>query len=141
MFFASLQGAVLETALAGQEAERLGQVVTVCGKCHGAGGVSNDPNIPSLAGQDRAYLENQLKEFRKKPVKELEQFQLHLRDSHVMDVQASRFNANDMAAISRHYSKMRCPTKHQVSIETSLSRCGECHGDDGLIPNCINNNP
>ena len=31
-----------------------------CAACHGAGGQSVLPNIPSLAGQPRVFLENQL---------------------------------------------------------------------------------
>jgi cytochrome c553 len=43
-------------------AERL--AVTVCGSCHGARGVSEQPKFPNLAGQSADYLAAQLKAFR-----------------------------------------------------------------------------
>jgi cytochrome c553 len=38
--------------------------VNVCGTCHGAEGRGENPRIPRLAGQQRAYIEIQLKAFR-----------------------------------------------------------------------------
>ena len=36
----------------------------VCGSCHGPQGRGDNPRIPRLAGQQRAYIEVQLKAFR-----------------------------------------------------------------------------
>lgn len=36
----------------------------VCGKCHGANGISHDPLTPSLAGQESVYLVNAIKAYR-----------------------------------------------------------------------------
>jgi len=38
--------------------------VAVCASCHGAEGRGDDPRVPRLAGQQRVYLEAQLKAFR-----------------------------------------------------------------------------
>lgn len=35
-----------------------------CGECHGLTGISPVPRFPHLAGQDRAYIEKQLRDFR-----------------------------------------------------------------------------
>ncbi len=40
------------------------QRAAMCFNCHGAGGNSQNPNVPSLAGQKPAYLANQLRAFR-----------------------------------------------------------------------------
>lgn len=40
------------------------KVTTVCAACHGANGVSVADNIPNLAAQRAAYIENQLKAFK-----------------------------------------------------------------------------
>ncbi len=45
-----------------QAAVKLAQ--DVCGSCHGAQGRGDNPRIPRLAGQQRAYIEVQLKAFR-----------------------------------------------------------------------------
>jgi cytochrome c553 len=36
----------------------------VCGQCHGAGGISHDPMVPNLAGQEPVYLVNAIKAYR-----------------------------------------------------------------------------
>ncbi|WP_109121329.1 cytochrome c4 [Azospirillum sp. TSO22-1] len=36
----------------------------MCGECHGLDGLSAVPRFPRLAGQDRAYIEKQLRDFR-----------------------------------------------------------------------------
>jgi len=38
--------------------------IGVCASCHGPEGRSTDPQVPRLAGQQRAYIEAQLKSFR-----------------------------------------------------------------------------
>lgn len=35
-----------------------------CARCHGVDGISNNPGIPHLAGQQKDYLVKQLKDFR-----------------------------------------------------------------------------
>lgn len=35
-----------------------------CAGCHGSAGISNNPAWPNLAGQQKAYLEKQLRDFR-----------------------------------------------------------------------------
>ncbi len=122
------------------ETARMQQVIVACGECHGMDGISEDPTIPNLAGQDSLYMETQLMEFRNKPAQKLEPYQLYIRDSHIMDKQSDRFDMDDLAFISRHFSDMRCADDKRVAVEAQTSRCGECHGNNGFslkpgIPN------
>jgi len=124
---------IAQTAASGAvETERLGEIVGACGECHGDNGISKGLVIPNLAGQDRTYLENQIEEFRHKPRKELEQFQLKIRDSHTMDNQSTRFDADELAAITGYFSDLRCPEEDRAPVQTTSIRCGECHGNDGI---------
>lgn len=109
-----------------------GELVDVCSECHGIEGISTDSTIPNLAGQDRLYLENQIAEFRYKPSKGLEAFQLHIRNSHIMDGQSNRFDADELAAITDYFSDMRCSNEGRAPVETVSVQCGECHGNDGV---------
>lgn len=55
---------VMQDAVATQAAIRAGKKVTLfCGNCHGEGGNSNKPDIPNLAGQNAAYLLEQMNKF------------------------------------------------------------------------------
>lgn len=40
-----------------------GKVAMFCANCHGEGGNSNKPDVPNLAGQNHAYLLEQIKKF------------------------------------------------------------------------------
>jgi len=112
--------------------ERLKEIAVVCAQCHGVDGIGVAPNIPNLAGQVSLYMENQLEQFRHKPARELERYQLHIRDSHIMDSQSARFDAGELAALSRYFSDMRCAADDRPVVATASIRCGECHGDDGI---------
>ncbi len=57
-------GAVMHDASATQAAIKAGKKVTLfCANCHGEGGNSNKPDIPNLAGQNPAYLLEQVSKF------------------------------------------------------------------------------
>jgi len=114
------------------EPERLKEIAAACAQCHGVDGISVAPDIPNLAGQVSLYMENQLEQFRHKPSQGLERYQLHIRDSHIMDAQSDRFDAGELAALSRYFSKMRCAADDRPAVATVSTRCGECHGDDGI---------
>lgn len=51
------------TAIAGDVAAGK-QRAASCAGCHGAAGISNNPAWPNLAGQQKIYLEKQLRDFR-----------------------------------------------------------------------------
>ncbi|MDP1898148.1 MAG: c-type cytochrome, partial [Sulfurimicrobium sp.] len=57
-------GSVMRDASATQVAIKAGKKVTLfCANCHGEGGNSNKPEIPNLAGQNPAYLLEQVLKF------------------------------------------------------------------------------
>lgn len=57
-------GAVMQDATATQAAIKAGRKVTLfCANCHGEGGNSSNPDVPNLAGQNTAYLLEQVKKF------------------------------------------------------------------------------
>ncbi|PWB57605.1 MAG: cytochrome C [Nitrosomonadales bacterium] len=57
-------GAVMQDAAAMQAAIKAGRkVTTFCANCHGEGGNSGKPDVPNLAGQNTAYLLEQVKKF------------------------------------------------------------------------------
>ena len=54
-------------AMAGEDISQAAQTASdVCSKCHGPGGASTSPLFPRLAGQQAAYIEQELKLFRDK---------------------------------------------------------------------------
>ncbi len=66
-----IAGLAVAVLLAGTPLARADTLVTngeapweMCGECHGLTGVSAVPRFPHLAGQDRAYIEKQLRDFR-----------------------------------------------------------------------------
>lgn len=56
VFFATLASA--------SDAEKGRELARQCSVCHGKQGVSNDPEVPIIAGQHAFYLEKSLKDYR-----------------------------------------------------------------------------
>ena len=52
-----------DAAMLQKSVERGGKLVQVCANCHGANGNSNAPETPNLAGQNAAYLQEQMRRF------------------------------------------------------------------------------
>jgi cytochrome c553 len=65
-----------------------------CAACHGPAGNSPNPNFPKLAGQDRAYLSQQLREYK-----------TGARPSEVMAGIAARLSDREMADVASFYSR------------------------------------
>lgn len=55
-----LLGCLLAGSASAQDVQEL---VSECEACHGPGGVSSEPDVPSLAGKSRAYLREVLEQF------------------------------------------------------------------------------
>ncbi len=68
--------------------------VAACASCHGAGALGTN-NLPRLAGQFAAYIENQLKQFNQRE---------RTNDNAVMHSIASKMTALEMAAVSEYLS-------------------------------------
>ena len=100
----------------------------LCSACHGPEGNSKDPSIPSLAGQPKTFLENQLVLIRE-----------GLRDIPNMKGVLSGLKDPDLTVLA-HYFSSQIPTPISGAVHTerfergkALARsmlCGTCHLPD-----------
>jgi cytochrome c553 len=115
--------------------------VNMCATCHGPTGVSTQPKVPRLAGQQRDYLEVQLKAFRTKSRNDPE---AHTFMSSI----ASTLNDNVVAGLAEYYSAQtpgmgRESGRDAIQIaqgerlyqngdrERGIAACSACHGTKG----------
>lgn len=100
----------------------------VCGSCHGVDGNATQPGMPSLAGQPRTFLENQLVLIRE-----------GVRDVPSMKAVLANTQDEDLVALAKAYAAM--PVKPQAqavqaerqALGASISKralCGSCHLPD-----------
>lgn len=97
-----------------------------CMACHGTGGVSQIPSIPSLAAQPRVFIENQLVLIRE-----------GLRDIPAMKGSLDGVPDAELIALARYFSAQPAPAVAKGPVDThSLQRgkdlakaalCGTCH--------------
>ena len=109
--------------------------IMVCAACHGAKGISTNPEWPNLAGQHAGYLVKQLNDFKKA---------LH-RKAPTMIPMVSALNENDIAQIAAFYAaepKATGETPAQYvtrgqqlyrggDFDTHITACIACHGPQG----------
>lgn len=102
------------------------EVAQACAACHGEDGNSEDPSIPSVAGQPVPYLEVALKEYRGGK-----------RVHEVMQAYTEPLSDPDIALISAFYAAAKPahhngPTgKNLAAGATAAVACASCHGIDG----------
>ncbi|MFB9992438.1 c-type cytochrome [Deinococcus oregonensis] len=77
------------------DAARGAQLGASCAGCHGAGGISKDEAVPSLAGQVSSYTRQQLTAYKAK-----------LLPNETMQNVAARLTDQDMADIAAHFSAL-----------------------------------
>jgi cytochrome c553 len=73
--------------------------VPLCASCHGNGGVSGSPNIPSLAGQQQGYLQAALTDYK-----------THQRlgaSADMMTGIAAQLSATDIQALAAYYASLK----------------------------------
>ncbi len=106
---------------------------TICAACHGANGISTDPQFPNLAGQSRFAI-----------YKELHDFKSGARVNAIMTPMAQQLSEQQMADVAAFYSHFARGTldpqlERGVSEETrnlvqmgdvarTLPPCNACHG-------------
>jgi cytochrome c553 len=105
-----------------------------CAACHGMDGNSVNPEWPSLAGQNAAYI-----------AKTLQAFKDGKRSNVLMSAQAAGLSEQDMADLAAYYSA-QSPTRRTAdpalaevgerlyrggNKETQVSACIACHGPAG----------
>jgi cytochrome c553 len=103
--------------------------VALCAGCHGADGNSQTPRVPSIAGQPRLFIENQLILFRE-----------GLRVSPEMQPAVQGLTDKEIISLARHYAALPArpagsgaPDPAQVERGVALARtlhCGSCHLPD-----------
>lgn len=64
--------------------------IAQCFRCHGDDGIAKDRDVPHLAGQQEAYLYNQMKMFSsgKRPHKEMRVMSREMNDSEMREIAA-----------------------------------------------------
>lgn len=109
-------------------AQNIAPRLALCGACHGADGNSQIKDFPSLAGQPRVFLENQLVVIRE-----------GLRDIPAMKGTLDGVSDAEIAALAKHYASL--PVKPLASLAADYNaalyergrtlagdmRCGSCH--------------
>lgn len=100
--------------------------IQLCAACHGADGNSTNPQIPSIAGQPKLFLENQLILFRE-----------GLRRSDQMAPVVKGLKDPEIIKLAEHFSKLPAKSMEtgtadsklmKVGIERARAlRCGVCH--------------
>jgi cytochrome c553 len=108
-----------------QSAERL----ALCAACHGAKGISASPQIPSLAGQPKIFVENQLVLIRE-----------GLREVPQMKGMLDGVPDTELSALASHYQALAAPGPGFGPVQADrfqrgkdLARaalCGTCHLPD-----------
>jgi len=105
---------------------------TACGSCHGASGISETPDIPSLAGQRAAYL-----------FLELKAYQSGARGDSPMNSQVKFLSEDALLKVSAYFASLDSP--QPVVAKTSgaasdpvqagkaaTAACAGCHGEAGI---------
>jgi cytochrome c553 len=103
--------------------------VQLCAACHGPDGNSANPQIPSIAGQPRLFLENQLILFREE-----------LRKSEQMLPVVKGMKDPEVIKLAEHFSKLPAKVMETGAADKALTqrgsrrakelRCGICHLSD-----------
>jgi cytochrome c553 len=101
-----------------------------CAPCHGKGGISEQPTVPSLAGQGNDYV-----------VLALYQFRAKHRPSEAMAQFAAPLTDNDLGNLAAYYSGLKpwAPTRQSSSEALAVGpalalqkNCVQCHNGPGL---------
>ncbi len=120
-------------AMAGEDISQAAQTASdVCSKCHGDKGDSTSPLFPRLAGQQAAYLEQELKLFRDKG-----RGDPHAR-AYMWGI-AGPLTDDQIKGLATYFSQQR-PVKGTPASDPALAAKGKAlfqHGDDARgIPVC-----
>ncbi len=112
----------------GAQAQPQPALLTACSACHGAGGVSRIPGIPSLAAQPKVFIENQMVLIRE-----------GLREVPVMKDLMTGMKDEDIVALAKHFAAQPAasnaeavrPDTDRLGEQTARKMlCGTCHLPD-----------
>jgi cytochrome c553 len=123
---AAVTAALLVVSSAASAADaRLPQLIAQCGACHGAGGNSTTPNIPSLAAQPQFFLFNQLFLMRE-----------GVRQIPVMAALVKDLTDAELEGLAKHFSMLQPKPSGEVLDAARVTRgaplaerlrCASCH--------------
>jgi len=123
---AAILAAALYFFLQGAAAEEVPRKAQACVACHGPGGNSTDPAMPSLAGQPAQFISLQLFMFREGNRKDPQ-----------MSPMAASLSNGDMNELAAYFSKQKSTApSHKTTPEntaagrhlTEQHHCVQCHG-------------
>jgi len=105
LLVAFLNTLIVQNAYANQQAQ-------VCTACHGTNGISTDPNVPNLAGQQQAYLVSQLNAFKSKD-----------RKNPLMNAIAANLSNDEINALATFFNQQKSAALdiEQATVSGSLS--------------------
>jgi len=122
--------------LADADPAEVGKWKKKCAKCHGDDGISDDDEVPHLAGQNARYMFRQLLAFKN-----------DAREGGRMNKTARKLSDRDMANLVALYSTTPLPPMRDEPVPAApalvtggdpgrqLESCAKCHGDNGLGSN------
>jgi cytochrome c553 len=90
-----------------------------CKKCHNADGISDDEEVPSIAGQRATYMYKQLMDFKNK-----------VRDNKDMRKVAKKLSEEQMVHISAWYAELERPPMVGGEPMLVVKVCNSCHDKD-----------
>ena len=107
------------------QAQTISAKLQVCAACHGADGNAQLPGAPSLAGQPKIFIENQLVMIRE-----------GMRSIPMMQGMLDGVSDDEISAMAAHYAKLpvkKPPVDRQAALyalgekKSNDMRCGICH--------------
>jgi sulfide dehydrogenase cytochrome subunit len=111
-----------------QAADNIEGVAETCNSCHGANGVSENPSMPSIAGQHESYLKKVMLEWKRGE-----------RHSDTMVDMIKDYSDEQIVALAAHYGRKPwtpVPQKLDPNLvrlgREASRRCAGCHGDTGV---------
>lgn len=90
-----------------------------CKKCHNDDGVSDDPEVPSIAGQRATYMYKQLMDFKNE-----------VREDEDMLKSARKLDEQQMIHISAFYQSLERPAMIGGQSMLQIKVCDSCHEKD-----------
>jgi cytochrome c553 len=123
LYYALQKPAPAQSAAGGDRAA--GQTAaTPCAGCHGDTGVSGNPDIPSIAGQDATYIAAALAAYRQGE-----------RNDETMKGMVAALDAATIKNLAAYYAaqepKPPANVRRPLTVEEWAERCDRCHGVNG----------
>jgi cytochrome c553 len=94
--------------------------VPFCASCHGRDGLPSDHTVPIIWGQQAAYLQKQLIDYRNGD-----------RDSQIMSSIAESLSDDDVSQIAAHFGGLAWPVQSRrspLAVPNMVAACRACHG-------------